>query len=80
MDDVIKLILKKGDPREYFLYTSKSALGALTWIVLNKCYGPKTRLNIMNYQYVEDMNLLIADLLSFLPPIHISKIDSKTAA
>lgn len=76
-DDVTNLILKKGDPKEYFLYTSKSALGTLTWIILNKCYGPKTRLNIMNYQYADDVNSLIADLLSFFPFIDISKIDSQ---
>ncbi len=77
MDNVTNLILKKGDPKDFFLYSTKSPLGVLTWVVLNKCYGPKTRLNIMNYQYSEDVNIILADLLSFFPPIDISKIDSK---
>ena len=77
MDNVTNLILKKSDVKEYFLHSSKSALGTLPWIILNKCYGPKTRLNIMNYQYGEDVNSLLEDLFSFFPPIDISKIDSQ---
>ena len=77
MDDVTNRILKKQDTKDYFLYNSKSALGALSWIVLNKCYGPKTRLNIMNYQFAEEMTSLIEDLFAFFPPMDISKIDSQ---
>lgn len=76
-DDVTKQIAKKDDPRENFLYASKSALGAISWIILNRCYGPKTRLCIMNYQYSDDMNSLIEDLFNFFPPLDISKIDSQ---
>jgi len=77
MDDVTNRILKKQDTKDYFLFNSKSALGALSWIVLNKCYGQKTRLNIMNYQFAEEMNSLIEDIFAFFPPIDISKIDSQ---